>query len=161
MLFTKHTFKFLSFLSIFLGSFTLPSQANPLCEQRPFEIAVASGVSEANRYTEAAVFYLCENNIEQLLQLIDHGYVSRSDAYILADYLGVRFKSQPRSVEGRLYELVYLNLLDAGLCTACAANAASEYVESPDSYVGQLVTRVLEGDSYAIELLRHYHIQQN
>lgn len=156
MTFLKQVILILSFSPVFIANFCLTSLANPLCDRRPFEIAVASGVSEANRNTELAVTYFCENQLKGVQQLIDAGYITRSDAYILADYLGVRFEGKTRSMEGRLYGLVYRELLDIGLCTACASNAASQYVDSPNSYVGRLVERSLEGDKIAIELLIDY-----
>lgn len=148
-----------SFSPILIFNFSSPSFANDLCDKRPYNVAVASGVSEPNRNTEAVITFFCNEQFNKVQEWINTGYITPNDAKILANYLGIDFEVQTRSVEGRLYELVYINLIDKGLCNACAGNAARQYVESPNSYIGHLVERSLRGDQSAVEVLKNTDIQ--
>lgn len=47
-------------------------------------------------------------------------------------------------------------LLEMGLCSACAANAASFYIKKPNSACAQLTKKALEGNPIAAEKLREF-----
>jgi hypothetical protein len=106
-----------------------------------------------NRNHETFVAYLCGGKTKNVNELVESGVVSAEDAQQMADVLGKAYKPRQTSENGKSYESVKTQLIEEGVCNACADNAAQNFVKKPSSQCAILVQRALNGDSRAIDEL--------
>jgi hypothetical protein len=109
-----------------------------------------------SRYHEDVWYILCKtpNDIKQIDELVDNGYVTALEAESIAKVLGKKYTAKPLSEEGKLYNRVYTSLTSIGICNACSSNFAAAYLANKkDSYFRQLVDGAIGGDKAFIYVL--------
>ena len=103
-----------------------------------------------NRNHESVISALCEADNAGVEEMIDTGYVRRSEVEGIKEVLGL----DKRSPAGRNYEYAYIKLInEVGLSTAGSSHAASFYAYKPNSECGKLAKRALAGDRTAMKKL--------
>lgn len=113
-----------------------------------------------NRYHEVVVSDICDgdNNEDETENLIDGGYIKRSESEAIRKVLGFsRSKSHvplARSKVGKDYEFAYHKFIKMDLSLAFASNAAGHYSTSPNTKCGQLAKQALAGNKRAIVTLQ-------
>lgn len=105
-----------------------------------------------SRYHEGVVSKLCNyNNDEDIEDLIDRGYVRRSEVEGIKEVL----KLDKRSPAGRKFEYASYKLnFDIGLSNADTGNIADYYAYKPNSECGKLAKSALAGDKVAIKKIK-------
>jgi hypothetical protein len=109
-----------------------------------------------NRYHEDVVSCLCKGTIDEINELIDYGYLEKSEVLAIKDVLEIKEVHgllEKRSELGKRYGDFRKKLLDMGLCSACQDNVAQYLIKQPDSTCGKLAKKALAGDSGAIDEL--------
>ncbi len=119
------------------------------------KLAKLANLDYLSRYDAGIVDYLCEGDIKQLELEIDYGYVKLSTVEKIKEILGLNnIKiNGVRSKEGIKYEKTHDILINMGLCTACASNAAEQYVKKPNTNCAKLVKKALAGEKSAFNQL--------
>jgi len=105
-----------------------------------------------SRYHEDVVNDLCKGNIKGVENLIDSGFVKRSEVEAIKEILG----KDDRSDTGKSYGFSRERFSDMGLCSACADNVAQHYTKKPNSRCGKLAKQALEGNPQAVEELQSF-----
>jgi len=105
-----------------------------------------------SRYDDDIIGSLCQGgDMKHLEHLIDYGYIELSTVEAIKKALGledIKINGE-RTKEGIKYEKTYITLSDMGLCHACAAEAARQFVEQPTSNCAKLVKKAITGDKSA------------
>jgi len=129
-------------------------------QEKMEELAKLAGLSDGyyNKYHEGLVSDLCKGNTKNIADLIDNGFVKKSEVEAIMKVLGINevLAMGDRSEAGKRYGDSRRKFEDMGLCSACADNVAQHYVKKPDSECGKLAKQALDGNSDAIEKLRPF-----
>jgi len=113
------------------------------------------GDNEWSKYDEEFVYSLCNGDIKGANEVIWEGSVSKYDALEFSKKLRIKFTPEDRDIKSYAYEDANKKLSEF-VCSACASNLAQEYVDHPDSMVGKVVRKALDGDKASQDLLVDY-----
>jgi len=137
------------------------SKTNYIENMEKLAIAAKLPDNYFNKYHQEVVKHLCSGELNKINKLVDYGHVKAKEAESIAQVLGKQYKAPARSEEGKLYQSVYLKLLESGACNSCASNAADEYVQNPKGSIAKLVQTALTGDKNAITILNESNKNEN
>jgi hypothetical protein len=101
-----------------------------------------------SRYTEDFVYSLCEGNTSDADKVVMYGGIQSDEAVNVARVLGIAYKPPQRDAKSMLFEMTEKQLAEF-MCGACSSNAASYFVKNPDSDLGKLIKKALDGDKSA------------
>jgi|GEM_PF-5422950 len=118
------------------------------------ELQRQAKLAEWNRYHDYIIGGLCGEDMQDLNDMIDQGYLSLSDVQAVAAVLGKNYNPSPRTKNGKLYQQIREGLLKQNLCSACASNLADEYINRPSGRVKQLIDKALAGNQSALHELQ-------
>lgn len=118
------------------------------------ELQRQAKLSEWNRYHDYIISGLCGEDMRDLNDMVDQGYLSLSDVQAVAAVLGKNYNPPSRTKNGKLYQQIREGLLKQNLCSACASNLADEYVNRPGGRVKQLIDKALVGNQSALHELQ-------
>jgi hypothetical protein len=116
----------------------------------------SDGDDYVTRYLEDLVSDVCKGNIKGAQGVVESGFITRTEAQNVADVLGKNMKFVDQSDAGKKFSTTRSQLVDFGLCQACADNAARYVTEKPDSECGMLVTKALQADETAATTLAEF-----
>jgi hypothetical protein len=128
----------------------------PAYQQKMDELAGQARLPGAawNRYHEAVVAALCAEEPADVDELVDSGSIPADEAGRIAAALGKPYRpKQTRSEFGKKISLAKTELIEMGVCAACADQIAQYYARRPSSRCAKRARRALAGDSRAIDEL--------
>jgi len=102
------------------------------------------------RNTEGFVFSLCMNDIKSADREVLFGGIQADEAGRVAKVLSINYQAPERSHSDILYEIANRKLAEY-MCSACASNAALDFVNFPNSQRGKLIKQALDGNASAIK----------
>jgi hypothetical protein len=111
-------------------------------------LAKKADLSSWSKYTEEFVSSLCKGNKSSADNVVMYGGIQSDEALRIAKALGVSYAPPQRDTKSLLFEMTNNKLSDF-MCSACASNAASYFVENPNSDLGKLIKKALDGDKSA------------
>lgn len=119
------------------------------------ELAVQAQLPDAawNRNHESLVAGLCGRKRRDVDDLVDGGSVAAAEAERIAAVLRRPYRAKQVSEPRRKYASSKVQLIELGLCGACADHVAQYYSAKPDSPCARLAQRALDGDTRAIDEL--------
>jgi hypothetical protein len=106
-----------------------------------------------DRNHETVVSYLCSGQQEDVDQLVESRVLPAGEAERIGAVLGKVYRSKQGGGTTKDYASVKAELIQMGLCNACADDTAQHYLKKPGSQCARLAKRALEGDSRAIDEL--------
>lgn len=130
----------------------------PKYHEKMDELAKRAGLPNNywSRYHESIVRALCNDDIKEIDNLVDNGYVKPKEAQDIAKVLGNTYQAKPRSELGKSYGYSKERFLEMGACGACADNIAQYYTKKPNSRCGKLAKHALEGNPEAIKKIAEF-----
>lgn len=116
--------------------------------------------NDISRYHEVVISDFCDgdNNEDETENLIDSGYVERSEAEAIRKVLGYirpkNYVSPARSKVGKDYERAYHYFIKTDMSLAFASNVAGHYSATPNTKCGQLAKQAIAGNKKALKTLQ-------